>query len=446
MEYPHWYVPFLTAPMLIPLVAIPHVVVAQLAVGGGFLLADLTRRAYRASDPGLLAYLRRFARFFILLTVVFGAVTGVGIWWTIGLTSPEATSALIHVFVFGWATEWVFFVLEIVSAFAFYYLWDRLPPREHVALGWVYAFSAWMSLVLITGITAFMLTSGSWTPEKSFFVAFFNPSFVPQVLIRTGGSLAIAALGVGLHAAFHADGAWKDRLVRWVSRWALGGMVCIGLGTLGYLLVLPDHARLNMVRAPMLLTMTALNFGVTLVVIAALALGYVVGHRWVTPPSAVLLFMAGVLAITTGEFIREGSRKPYQIERYILSPGVRVSNVPLYHEQGFIARTPWPAFYLRQRWPDLDPGRPDRWTDDQQVHVGEAIFRYHCAGCHALTGYNGIRPIIRPWTPELIREAVRHLHRTNPAMPPWLGNEAEREALARYLVHLQEASAGSMAP
>lgn len=444
MEYPHWYVPFLTAPMLIPLVAIPHVVVAQLAVGGGFLLADLTRRAYQASDPGLLAYLQRFARFFILLTVVFGAVTGVGIWWTIGLTSPEATSALIHVFVFGWATEWVFFVLELVSAFAFYYLWDRLPPREHVTLGWIYAFSAWMSLVLITGITAFMLTSGSWTPEKSFFVAFFNPSFVPQVLVRTGGSLAIAALGIGLHATFHANGAWKDRLVRWVSRWALGGMVCIGLGTLGYLLILPDHARLNMVRAPMLLVMTALNFGVTLVVIAALALGYIAGHRWVTPPSAVLLFMAGVLAITTGEFIREGSRKPYQVEGYILSPGVRVSDVPLYHERGFIDQTPWLALYLRQRWPDLD--RPDRWTDEQRVRSGEAIFRYHCAGCHALTGYNGIRPIIRPWTPELIREAVRHLHRTNPAMPPWLGNEAEREALARYLIRLQEASAGSAAP
>ncbi len=443
MEYPHWYVPFLTAPMLIPLVAIPHVVVAQLAVGGGFLLADLTRRAYRASDPELLAYLRRFARFFILLTVVFGAVTGIGIWWTIGLTSPEATSTLIHVFVFGWATEWVFFVLELVSAFAFYYLWDRLPPREHVALGWVYAVSAWMSLVLITGITAFMLTSGAWTPEKSFFTAFFNPSFVPQVLIRTGGSLAIAALGIGLHAAFHAGGAWKDRLVRWVSEWALGGMVCIGLGALGYLLVLPDHARLNMVRAPMLLIMTVLNFGVTLVVIAALTLGRLAGSRWVTPPSAVLLFMAGVLAITTGEFVREGARKPYQVEGYILSPGVRVADVPLYHQQGFIARTPWLAFYLRQRSPDLDPGRPDRWTDEQKVRIGEAIFRYHCAGCHALTGYNGIRPIIRPWTPELIREAVRHLHRTNPAMPPWLGNEAEREALARYLIRLQEAPGGS---
>lgn len=51
MEYPVWYVPLLTAPMLIPVVAIPHVIVAQFAVGGGFLLADLVRRAYRVNPP-----------------------------------------------------------------------------------------------------------------------------------------------------------------------------------------------------------------------------------------------------------------------------------------------------------------------------------------------------------------------------------------------------------
>jgi hypothetical protein len=49
-----------------------------------------------------------------------------------------------------------------------------------------------------------------------------------------------------------------------------------------------------------------------------------------------------------------------------------------------------------------------------------------------------MRPLIQPWTPEIIADAVRHLHRTNPAMPPWLGNEAEREALIAYLVALQK--------
>ena len=34
-----------------------------------------------------------------------------------------------------------------------------------------------------------MLTSGDWTPERNFFVAFFNPSFLPQTVLRTGGSI-----------------------------------------------------------------------------------------------------------------------------------------------------------------------------------------------------------------------------------------------------------------
>jgi cytochrome bd-type quinol oxidase subunit 1 len=437
MEYPAWYVPFLTAPMLIPLVAIPHVIVAQFAVGGGFLLAGLVRRAYRDKLPELLDYLRRLTRIFVLVTIVFGAVTGAGIWWTIGLTSPETTSALIHIFVFGWATEWVVFVLEIVSAFAFYYLWDRLTPGEHMAMGWIYALSAWVSLVLITGITAFMLTSGTWSPEKGFFTAFLNPSFLPQVLLRTGGSLAMAALGIGLHVSFQpAEARWKDSVIRRISLWALWGMILILAGGLWYLLVMPEHAQLNMIRAPMLLIMLALNFAVTFVVMAALAWGYAVGSRWITPPSAVLLLLAGVVAVTTGEFVREGARKPYRIDNYILAPGVRVGDVEAFHGEGMISLAPWLKYYLSQQLSETMLSNVDRLPEEQKAWVGEAIFRYHCASCHALWGYNGMRPLIQPWTPELIREAVTHLHRTNPAMPPWMGSEAEREALAAYLIRL----------
>ena len=128
MHYPWWYVPYLTAPMLIGIVAVVHVLVSHYAVGGGLFLAVETGYAYRTGNRDYLAYLQRHARFFVLLTVVFGAITGVGIWWTIGLASPLATGVLIRTFVFGWAIEYCFFIVEIVSAFIFYYYWDRLPP------------------------------------------------------------------------------------------------------------------------------------------------------------------------------------------------------------------------------------------------------------------------------------------------------------------------------
>ena len=434
MEFPVWYVPYITAPMLIPLVAVPHVIVAQFAVGVGIVLADLVRRARRDHNAELLGYLRGLARFFILITVVFGAVTGVGIWWTIGLTSPETTSALIHVFVFGWGAEWAAFLVEIAAAFAFYYLWDRVTPREHVILGWIYAGAAWVSLVLITGITSFMLTSGSWTPAQKFFVAFFNPSFVPQVLLRTGGSIVLAALGITFHASFRSDATdLKDRVVRSVSQWSVAGMALIALGAAWYLLSMPDHAQLNLMRAPILLIMTALNFAVTLLVIAALAWGLVSGARWITPPSALLLLLAGAVATTTGEFVREGARKPYRIENYLIAPGVLTSEVPKLQREGFITHSRWLNFALRR-----DAARAEASNQENLVRRGEGIFQYHCSSCHALFGYNGIKPILQPWTPELIRDAVRNLHRTNPAMPPWLGTETERAALTAYLVQLNQ--------
>jgi cytochrome d ubiquinol oxidase subunit I len=434
MEFPVWYVPYLTAPMLIPLIAVPHVIVAQFAVGAGILLADLVRRAYRDHSPEALGYLHGLARYFVLVTLVFGAVTGVGIWWTIGLASPETTSALIHIFVFGWAAEWTAFILELVAAFAFYYLWDRLSPREHMAIGWIYAGAAWVSLVIITGITSFMLTTGQWTPEADFFTAFFNPSFIPQTLLRTGGSIVIAALGIVFHVSFRSDPSdLKNAVVRAVSQWAMAGMALIAAGGVWYMLAMPDHAQLNLIRAPLLLIMTALNFAVTLLVVAALGWGVVSGARWITPPSALMLLLAGALASTTGEFVREGARKPYRIENYVIAPGVLVSQIPVFQRDGFVAHSRWLNFYLHDGGKSAQPADTDKAA---RIKGGEAIFQYHCSSCHAEFGYNGMKPIVYPWTAELIVDAVHNLHRTNPAMPPWLGTEAERDLLAAYLVQL----------
>src|SRR3989304_1476493 len=107
MNHPTWELP--ASGLLIAVVAVVHVFVAHFAVGGGLFLVLTERKARRAGDAALLAYVRGLSRFFILLTLVLGAVTGVGIWFAIGLVHPEATSSLIQIFVWGWAIEWVFF-------------------------------------------------------------------------------------------------------------------------------------------------------------------------------------------------------------------------------------------------------------------------------------------------------------------------------------------------
>ncbi len=93
MNYPIWRLDWLGGATLIAIISIVHVYVAHFAVGGGLFIWLADRAAYREGSAELEAYLRRFTRFFLLLTMVFGAVTGVGIWFVIGLVSPAATSA-----------------------------------------------------------------------------------------------------------------------------------------------------------------------------------------------------------------------------------------------------------------------------------------------------------------------------------------------------------------
>jgi cytochrome d ubiquinol oxidase subunit I len=75
------------------------------------------RKAQRITDPAMrvawIAQLVRHSKFFSILTGVFGTVSGAGIWFAIGVAQAETTGTLIHNFVFGWAIEWVFFMVEL---------------------------------------------------------------------------------------------------------------------------------------------------------------------------------------------------------------------------------------------------------------------------------------------------------------------------------------------
>ncbi|WP_419658577.1 cytochrome c family protein (probable cytochrome bd ubiquinol oxidase, subunit I) [Desulfosarcina variabilis str. Montpellier] len=151
MNYPVWALTTAGGGLLIALMAVFHVYIAHFAVGGGLFLVLLEKKAYARQSDELLGYLKRHARFFLLLTMVLGGITGVGIWFTIALLNPAATSSLIHTFVFGWATEWVCFVGEIIALFIYYYTFGKMRPAQHLRIGWLYFIFAWLSLFLIKG-------------------------------------------------------------------------------------------------------------------------------------------------------------------------------------------------------------------------------------------------------------------------------------------------------
>jgi cytochrome bd-type quinol oxidase subunit 1 len=441
--------------MLIAAISVVHVLVAHYAVGGGLFLAVETAHARRRQDQQYLAYLKRHARFFVLLTVVFGALTGVGIWWTIGLASPLATETLIRTFVFGWAMEWVFFVIELTSAFLFYYYWDRLPPRTHVVIGWIYALSAWISLVLITAITAFMLNPGGWLAQRDFWIGFFNPQFLPQTIARTGGALMLSSLYVYLHAAIVIKDVRLQRLIEKRSTVpALLGAVLITVGGAAWYVCLPSSAAATLYSASVLNVLMAVIFAVTVVVFALLYLGPYRNPGWIASPGfAASLLLFGVAAFSAGEFIREAVRKPYVIYNVVLGNQVFPEEVAALKEKGYLDGGRWTKAYVQQHYPQavvgghVDAQRLLALPSEDRRALGELIFQYHCNDCHATThGYSAAGPLLQGWSPTMIRTLIKELNHSHFTMPPWSGRAEEVELLAAYLESIAPARPEGMMP
>jgi cytochrome bd-type quinol oxidase subunit 1 len=444
MHYPWWYVQDLTAPMLIAVISVVHVLVSHYAVGGGLFLAVEVGHAYRTKNRAYLDYLHRHARFFILLTVVFGAITGVAIWWTIGLASPLATEWLIRIFVFGWATEYVFFIVELAAAFLFYYYWGRLTEKTHVTIGWIYALAAWISLVLITGITAFMLHPGNWLNDHTFWSAFYNPQFLPQTIARTGGALLLSSLYVYLHASLVIkDAKMRDMIGARSARPALLGAILITVGGLGWYYFLPHSAKAAIASAAVLNVLMLLIFALTIVVFFLLYLGPYRNPGWLSPGFAIALFLFGLAAFSTGEFIREAVRKPYVVYNVVLGNQILPDEVPNLQNNGYLESGIWTKEIKKKNYPAMisdstvAESKLLSLPQADRIRLGEVLFQYHCNDCHAIKqGYSAVGPLLRGKPRVLVLQMVKDLHVTQFFMPVWAGTPEEAELVTDYLMSI----------
>lgn len=424
MNYPQWQLGF-PGGILIALVSVLHVFVSHFAVGGGFFLVVTETLAKRQNDVALLDYCRRHSKFFALLTLVFGAISGVGIWFTIGLVSPEATSALIHIFVWAWAIEWVCFFVEIAAAIIYAKTWESLPPRDHMIVGWIYFVAAWLSLFFINGILTFMLTPGSWVETHSFWDGMFNPTFMPSLVARTAVSFTLAGIFgyITLPKQNGRDHAVRDKVARWAALWMMAGGMVLPLSLWWYFARIPQFSQLYL-NGTLTGVRHAVRGGVGFTLVA-LAIALVCGiwkPSWMRPPVVAVLMVCGLGMIGAGEYLREFVRKPWVINQVIYANDVRTSQVDELRLKG-VSHT---ANFLLA-------------DDTASAGYGENLFHVQCGNCHSVGGYRGMRQRVDGWDPEFAADMLQHIHVLRGTMPPYPGNEEDRKALGRYLASLNTA-------
>lgn len=421
MNYPVWQLDMFGGGLLVVLIAVFHVYIAHFAVGGGLFLVLTERKAQRENNPAILAYVHRHARFFLVLTMVAGAISGVGIWFIISLLNPAATSILIHTFVFFWASEWVFFLIEIVALFLYAYTFGRMTPQRHQALGWIYFGAAWMSLFFINGIIGFMLTPGDWLQNGNIWAAFFNPSFWPALFFRTFFALIIAGLFGMATASWIKEDAVRITITRYCARWLLLPFLFFLATAFWYRAVLPPELdELIFARMP---TMRLFIDGFFLCGSLAMLGGLLLAIRMpavVGKTVTIGLLMIGLLFMGCFEFIREGGRRPYIIRDYMYSTSILRSETPELQKNGLLATARW----VRHR----------QVTQSNLMEAGREVYNLLCLSCHAIGGpMRDIKRLAAPYTPSGLDAMISGMDVFHPSMPPFAGNVAERKALATFI-------------
>ncbi|HEY1985983.1 MAG TPA: cytochrome ubiquinol oxidase subunit I [Terracidiphilus sp.] len=448
MNYPFWDIPHIGSGWVIGMIAIYHVMISQFAVGGGLFLPMAERKAMRMTDRKVgdawMKQLISHSKFFLILTGVFGTVSGVGIWFAIGLTHPEATSTLIHNFVFGWAMEWVFFVVELTTIAVYYYTWDRIDPKLHLKVGWVYAGASVATLIIINGILTFMLTPGdTWLgvagtghEASKFWNAFFNPTYWPSLLLRTGVCTSLAGIWA-LITSSRIDGdkqpALKASMVKWSVKWLVPSFVATPFLLVWYLFMVPQSQRalltlgIDTIGAGTFSTVTRIALIIITTSATIIGVAYFLAYR--NPVDfnlshALSVLLLALIATGSGEYAREMLRKPFVIGRWMYSNGVRVNYVSKINTQGYLTGSNW-------TW--NGEGAPSSYSR------GEAIFRGECASCHTLSGYRPLKRLLDGRDRANIHSFLTMLHDYKPDspyhrfMPPMVGTKQDIDDLADFL-------------
>ncbi|MBI9109832.1 cytochrome ubiquinol oxidase subunit I [Maridesulfovibrio ferrireducens] len=423
MEYPIWHLTTFGGGFWIAFIATIHVFVAQFAVGGGLFLVLSEQMAYRTGSDELLDYVKKHSKFFLLLTMVFGGVSGVALWFSMALLSPQGALLLVREFLFAWATEWVWFVGEIVALLIYFYSWDKMSRSDHIKIGWFYFIFAWLSLFTINGVVGFMLTPGEWLQTHDFWDGIFNPTFWPQLAFRSFLSVMLAGLFGFVTAAWLKDPVIRCKMVRLCSIWTLLGLILLLPCGYWYMMALPPEQAEMILNKSHRVAYFLKMYQVTapIILVGGLIMAICMPRK-IKFPSALILLLIALVFYGSFEFIREAGRKPYVLWGVVYSNSVMVDKAAEMEGKSLLQEAKWVPDNLR------------KITDENKLKAGAWLYQMECVSCHAINGpMNDIVPRTVKYSAAGLDAFISGMGKLSKYMSPFLGDETERMALAEYI-------------
>lgn len=450
MDFPMFHLDWLNDRFLIAVIAIIHVMINHgLAVG---FIPYITWLEYKGvenapddqiTDSNWDTLIRNKMRVAFIITTTIGAMTGVGIWFSVALVSPSSIGSLIRVFYWAWFTEWLVFVTEVVLIMIYYLTWKNSNKSlnaklKHIRFGVFLSVASWLTMAIIVSILGFMMDPGNWNTEKSFLNGFTNPIYLPQLAFRTPVALLMGGVfGMLLTTIFSKKGSEiRRKAVKYAGQWILLWTPFAIAGAVYYWNVMPEAMRANMSTAVGsmdfeeyydLLKYFIIGAASFCIILAVLAIAK---PRKINFATVILpcLFVFGFLGIF--ERVREFVRKPYVIGNYMYSNLLREEDYPLYKKEGILKHATYTSV--------------TEITPDNKVMAGRDVFMLTCSRCHTTNGINSIVDVFenmygkdKPLNEQAMASYIPNMHQGRAFMPPFPGNKSELEALVAYIKQLQ---------
>ena len=436
--YPVWQLPVIGSALVIAFIASFHILPSHLATSAFWFNVYVENKAYKENRPELLEFIKKYVLTILIFSFVFGSLSGVGIWYSITVSNPRGISALIHNYVWGWATEWVFFVIEVVAIYVYYYSFGKIDKKTHLTIGLIYAISVWISMIIITGIIAFMLSPGKWLKTGGFFDGFFNPTYVPQLLMRTSFMFAVAALYAIVVAATLKNKEVKSFIIRKASLWGIAGTLAGSASFVWYYKALPKAAEEISEMTPLIPKILPHIVLGSLVVLMLWFVFSLIKPNWAKLAPGIVAIFILLTAIFSAESMRERIRKPYVIDQYMYSNQIIANDMSAKHVKSDLTAIDAQGIL---HYSYFVPAGLRDINDGNMLEAGKVIAQIECSACHTLQADGWLRPL-----PAMVKkaglstvddaQALIGFLNAFPYMPQFAGTDMEKKALAVYLVSL----------
>lgn len=435
-QFPLFYFPEYGSAWMMGITGVLHILASHTSIGASMLFAFLAYKAYKENRDDLYPYMKKYGMFLLIFSYVVGSITGPGIWYTATAASPRGISALIHNFVWVWATEWVFFIYEVIGVFALVYFMGKIDKKTHLKLTYSFALASFGTLTLIIGIISFMM----WPGTEAFYEtgsasdAFFGLNTFPHMFLRVGFMIMMSGVvGLVISSAMKKENpelsAELTRRMGYIS--IAGGFVTLFF-FMWYMGTLPEnaHAVFGFEKDAIIQSRIWLTLLFSIYFVVAIIRPKLIS----TSLASVMIFVILLGGLWSGEKLRESMRKPYVAGQYIYSnqlisrdvPGKGIkSELPIVAKNGLLKSNPWIPENLRVI------------TDENRMEVGELLVKISCSNCHSLekTGvYRPLRDKLKGMDENGIKGILQAMAAgAFPYMPTLPLPEHEQDAMAKWL-------------